>query len=81
MIRERRFIEIHSGNMTPGGNMICHVESKGHPCEYCDGEGVLYDRDVYLPGDCIEKKCPVCKGSGVLDAMITIMWSSGRRRK
>lgn len=47
--------------------------STGHVCGYCRGNGWFWGteegsrEDVHVP-------CPVCKGSGELDAIITVDW-------
>ena len=47
--------------------------STGHKCGYCKGNGWFWGteegsrEDVHVP-------CPVCGGSGELDAIITVDW-------
>ena len=60
--------------MTPGGRMIDRIESRGHRCPYCQGNGYLWQEDEWQ--ERYKKECPICKGSGRLDAMITIEWKA-----
>ncbi len=39
MSKERRMIEIDPGRMSPGGCMTDRIESRGHCCPYCQGNG------------------------------------------
>lgn len=48
--------------------------SNGHQCSYCKGNGYFWSEDVH--GESYQKECPVCKGSGKLNAVITVEWSS-----
>ena len=40
MSKEKRFIEISPGLMSPGGKMTDQVESQGHICPYCQAQSV-----------------------------------------
>lgn len=57
------------------------MRSEGHVCSHCHGNGYSWQ----LPDcekDSVKETCPVCDGSGKLDAVITIEWRpSGGRRK
>ena len=57
------------------------MRSEGHVCSHCHGNGYFWQ----LPDcgkDSVKEVCPVCGGSGRLDAVITIEWRpSGGRRK
>ncbi|MGF0096950.1 hypothetical protein ACQRD6_01165 [Prevotella sp. SGI.027] len=77
MSKERRIIEIEPGRMAPGGRMTDHIESRGHSCPYCQGNGYHWQEDEWQ--ERYKKECPICKGSGRLDAMITIEWKAGRK--
>ena len=77
MSKERRIIEIEPGRMTPGGRMTDHFESRGHKCPYCQGNGYHWQEDEWQ--ERYKQECPICKGSGRLDAMITIEWKAGRK--
>jgi len=76
MSKERRMIEITPGRMSPGGRMTEHLESRGHKCQYCQGNGFFWQEDEFR--ERYKDPCPVCKGSGKLDAKITIEWKSSK---
>ena len=75
MSKKKRIIEITPGLMSPGGSMKECFLSRGHVCTYCQGNGYHWQencyRERYMQG------CPVCKGSGRLDAVVTIEWKVG----
>lgn len=48
------------------------LTSNGHTCSYCKGNGWFWGEDSR--GESTKTDCPVCKGSGMLDAMITVEW-------
>ena len=52
--------------------------SPGHRCPRCHGDGtvVACDADPSAPQ---WRTCPVCKGSGELDAVVTVEWKASRR--
>ena len=77
MSKERRIVEIEPGRMSPGGRMMERIESRGHRCPYCQGNGYHWQEDEWQ--ERYKKECPICKGSGRLDAMITIEWKAGRK--
>lgn len=46
--------------------------SSGHECSYCKGNGFFWgENDV---GETVKTRCPVCKGSGMIRAVITVEW-------
>lgn len=70
---ERRMIELRS-NITPGG--MTHTQTcKGFKCEYCQGNG--YHWVAWESREPFKKTCPVCGGSGTLDAKVTVEWTPG----
>ncbi|WP_315563215.1 hypothetical protein [Segatella oris] len=77
MSKEKRTIEITPGLMSPGGSMKECFLSRGHACTYCQGNGYHWQenccRERYKQG------CPICKGSGRLDAVVTIEWKAEDR--
>ena len=77
MSKERRMIEIAPGLMSPGGRMTDHIESWGHSCPYCQGNGYHWQENEWE--ERYKQECPICKGSGRLDAMVTIEWKAGKR--
>lgn len=52
--------------------MTDHFESRGHKCPYCQGNGYHWQEDEWQ--ERYKKECPICKGSGRLDALITVEW-------
>lgn len=53
--------------------------SKGHVCSHCHGNGWFWR----LPDDereSVKSPCPICNGSGKLDAVITIEWVPSSER-
>ena len=77
MSKERRIVEIEPGRMSPGGRMMERIESRGHRCPYCQGNGYLWQEDEWQ--ERYKKECPICKGSGRLNAVITIEWKAERK--
>ena len=55
------------------GGLEEHIVSRGHRCLYCYGEGG-FAGDTRLGERW--KPCPVCKGSGKMDAEVTIKWKA-----
>lgn len=47
--------------------------SAGHVCSYCRGNRWFWGEDE--TGERVKCDCPVCKGSGSLDAVITVEWT------
>lgn len=75
MSKEKRTIEIAPGRMSPGGRMTEVLESRGHACSYCQGNGYFWQENVYR--ERYKQECCICKGSGKLDAVVTIEWKAG----
>lgn len=75
MSKEKRTIEITPGLMSPGGRMTEVLESRGHACSYCQGNGYFWQENVYR--ERYKQECCICKGSGKLDAVVTIEWKAG----
>lgn len=72
MSKEQRIIDIAPGRMSPGGRMTESFESRGHSCPYCQGNGYHWQEDEYQ--EPYKKPCTVCKGSGQLNAVVTVEW-------
>nr|DAU82153.1 MAG TPA: protein of unknown function (DUF5351) [Caudoviricetes sp.] len=51
------------------------LESRGHACSYCQGNGYFWQENVYR--ERYKQECCICKGSGKLDAVVTIEWKAG----
>ena len=77
MSKERRMIEIAPRLISPGGRITEVLESRGHECTYCQGNGYFWQENCYR--ERYKQECPICKGSGRLDAVITIEWKAGGR--
>lgn len=63
-------------SVTPPGwvyedNMKENITSRGHLCSYCHGNGFFWNE---VMRERVKTACPVCRGSGRLDAEITITW-------
>lgn len=56
------------------------IESRGYTCEYCHGNGG-FAGDRCSPNDSEWKVCPVCEGSGKMDAEVTIKWKPNKTKK
>lgn len=72
MSKEKKIIEVTPGILTPGGRMIEKLESKGHRCPYCQGNGYFWLEDEFR--EAYKSSCPVCQGSGTVDALVSIEW-------
>lgn len=67
-------IELDAPNiMTPGGVVREALVSPGHVCNCCHGTGKV-TREAEDSREWEYKECPVCKGNGELDAVITVEW-------
>lgn len=69
-------IEITPGLISPGGRMTERMEIRGHTCPYCQGNGYHWQEDEWQ--ERYKQECPICKGSGVVDALVSIEWSAGK---
>lgn len=78
MSKERRIIEIAPGLMSPGGRMKERIESRGHSCPYCQGNGYHWQEDEWQ--ERYKQECRICKGSGLLDAEVRISWRAGKKQ-
>ena len=50
------------------------IVSKGHDCEYCQGNGCFVGCNY--KGQFENDPCPICGGSGKVDAVINIEWKA-----
>lgn len=51
--------------------------SPNHTCSYCHGNGWFWGEDGF--GERIKNDCPVCGGSGSLDAVVTVEWKAAKK--
>lgn len=59
-----------------GGDMEETIHSDSHPCGYCQGSGFFWRERLR---EFEKEDCPVCNGSGMLDAVITIEWKPSKK--
>lgn len=50
----------------------------GIPCAHCHGNGQFWGTDEKR--ESVKKDCPVCKGTGMLKAVVTISWEPDVKR-
>ena len=73
MSKTTKMIELRCPeHMRPGQRET--LISEGHVCGYCHGNGFFWGSDQY--GHRTKCPCPVCNGSGELDAHIGIEWKA-----
>lgn len=62
-------------------SMTDHEEIKGSPqiCNYCKGNGWFWGCDK--KGEDIKRPCPLCGGTGAVQAKITIKWEKAEYTK
>lgn len=58
------------------GNMKETITSNGHLCGYCRGNGFFWSE---ILRERVKTDCPVCKGSGRLNAVVTIKWKPAKQ--
>lgn len=75
----------HEQDKETAGDLICppaymckgpnreNFVSTGHKCGYCKGNGWFWGTEEGSRED-VHVSCPVCGGSGELDAIITVDW-------
>lgn len=73
---KNEFIKVTPPAYIGTGNMKETLASDGHPCDYCCGEGFFREEEH---GEPVKTDCPVCRGSGKLDAAITIEWKPSKK--
>nr|DAK13862.1 MAG TPA: Inhibitor of TRAP, regulated by-TRAP, AT, TRAP, tryptophan RNA-binding.06A [Caudoviricetes sp.] len=56
--------------------MTDQVESQGHICPYCQGNGYRWQEDNWQ--ERFKQECPICRGSGKLDAVINVVWKASK---
>ena len=63
--------------MSKGRNREMLV-SPGHKCGYCQGNGWFWGEEHH---ESVKVNCPVCGGSGQLDAIVTVDWKPTRKEE
>lgn len=75
MSKVTRMVELR----LPKGNMTKELlTSPGHICGYCNGMG--YFRGSWCHVDEEPTTCPVCDGTGQVDAIVTIEWKPSKKQ-
>lgn len=69
-------IKITPSEFVGVGNMKETITSNGHSCGYCHGKGFFWGEQQR---ERVKINCPVCNGSGKLDAVITIEWKPSKQ--
>ena len=78
MSKNNQVITISPPMFIGEGNQKESISSKGHRCSYCHGNGFFWGEEQR---ERVKVDCPVCKGSGKLDAVITIEWKPAIHEK
>lgn len=74
---KNEFIKVTPSEFVGVGNMEETFASTGHRCGYCHGTGFFWGAEGREP---VKTDCPVCRGSGKLDAVITIGWKPSKKQ-
>ena len=72
---KRDMIIVTPSETVGAGHMEETFASAGHRCGYCHGNGFFWGEEGCEP---VKTDCPVCRGSGKLDAVITIEWKPSK---
>ena len=67
----KQVVLVPPSHMQNGRNRELFV-SPGYTCSYCHGNGWYWGMDDFR--DSMKVTCPVCGGSGQLDAVVTVEW-------
>lgn len=78
MSKNNQVITISPPMFIGEGNQKESISSKGHRCSYCHGNGFFWGEEQR---ERVKVDCPVCKGSGKLDAVITIEWKPAKQNE
>ena len=63
----------------PKGNSVKEqLKSLGHVCRYCSGMG--YFQPCWYHRNEEPTPCPVCDGTGMVDAIVTIEWKPSKKK-
>lgn len=71
MSNKNQFITITPPLFLNEGGRMERLNSLGHKCSYCHGNGWFWGVEGR---ERVKVDCPVCEGSGKLNAAITIEW-------
>lgn len=81
MSRKLKYVELcPPGYMRTGRPNKEVLVSNGHVCNYCQGNGWFWGDDENTH-ERIKKDCPVCGGSGQLDAVVTVEWKAAKKEE
>ncbi len=75
MSKNKQFISVTPPMFLNEGGGIESLTSPSHKCSYCHGNGWSWREEER---ETVKIDCPVCKGSGKLDATITIEWKPAK---
>lgn len=75
MSRVRKTVELQPPGLDFKKELLV---SPGHRCGYCKGNG--WFRDSYIHGEDTKTACPMCGGSGEVDAIVTIEWKPSKKQ-
>jgi len=75
MSKNKQFISVTPPMFLNEGGQKESLLSRGHKCSYCHGNGWFWGEERR---ESVKVDCPVCKGSGKLDAVITIEWNPSK---
>ena len=70
MSKQIKLVELVSPSYKQGKELVV---SKGHTC----GNGWFWGVDEFR--DRVKNTCPLCEGSGMLDAIVTIEWKPSNK--
>lgn len=72
MSRIRKEVQLYPPDSLQPMRKAEMLVSPRHICPYCHGNGFFYERDD--TNEVVKEPCPVCEGSGMLDAYVTVKW-------
>lgn len=75
MSNTKRIIEL---SPPKGYSVKEQIKSFGHVCRYCNGMG--YFRGSWCHRNEEPTPCPVCDGTGQVDAIVTIEWKPCKKK-
>lgn len=75
MSKNNQFISVTPPMFLNEGGRMESLCSSSHKCSYCHGNGWFWGEEQR---ERVKIDCPVCKGSGKLDAVITIEWKPSK---